>query len=285
MKVCFKKCYEAIEYCVDNKSYGLFYSENHDNDTSIHVHECCEVLLCLSGGKSFFINDRIYEVNSGDIFIINQFESHKIISDTDKTFRRFVFQVHPAFLYSNSTENTDLSKCFYIRNDNTSHKITLTDPEMELITRNFLSLSRDYEFGDDVLKNIAVIHILTYLNKYFKQNNKEFKYIPSNENKVIEHSITYIVENLSSELTLEKIANHSYISVNQLCRLFKKYLGTTIIKYITSKRITEAKKLLNKGNNVSDVALACGFSDYSNFIRTFKNIVGVPPGKYAKRGE
>jgi AraC-like DNA-binding protein len=243
------------------------------------------VLLCLSGGKSFFINDRIYEVNSGDLFIINQFEAHKIISDMDETFRRFVFQVHPTFLYSNSTENTDLSKCFYIRNDKASHKITLTDKEMKFITNSFLSLKEEEDFGDDLIKNITVIKILTYLNKYFRQNNKDFKYIPSNENKVIENSIAYIVENLSTDLTLEKIAKHSYISVNQLCRLFKKYLGTTVVKYITSKRITEAKKLLKKGNNVSDVALSCGFFDYSNFIRTFKNIVGISPGKYARGNE
>ena len=38
---------------------------------------------------------------------------------------------------------------------------------------------------------------------------------------------------------------------------------------------------LKKGESVSDTALSCGFSDYSNFIRTFKSIVGVSPGKYA----
>lgn len=281
MKVCFEKCYEAIEYCAKTKTYGLFYSENHDTDINMHVHECCEILLCLSGGTSFFINDRIYEVNPGDIFVINQFEAHKVISDENETFRRFVFQIHPAFLYSQSSVDTDLSKCFYIRNEQTSHKIVLSNPEMELITNCFLSLREEAQYGDDLLKNAAVIKLLTYLNYYYSRNTTTSS-VPSNrENKVLEASVRYINEHLSEDLSLHVIAKNSYISVNQLCRLFKKHLGTTVNKYITSKRITEAKKLLRSGSNVSDACLSCGFSDYSNFIRTFKNVVGISPGKYA----
>ena len=60
--------------------------------------------------------------------------------------------------------------------------------------------------------------------------------------------------------------------------------GTTIIKYLTSKRISEAKKLLNSGKSISEAAEESGFNDYANFMRTFKKIVGVPPKKYAEKG-
>ena len=38
--------------------------------------------------------------------------------------------------------------------------------------------------------------------------------------------------------------------------------------------------MLAEGKSVTDTALSCGFNDYANFIRTFKQAVGVPPGKY-----
>jgi AraC-like DNA-binding protein len=53
-----------------------------------------------------------------------------------------------------------------------------------------------------------------------------------------------------------------------------------VAKYITSRRITEAKKLLSNGKNVTDTAIMCGFEDYANFIHVFKKHVGVTPGKY-----
>ena len=58
------------------------------------------------------------------------------------------------------------------------------------------------------------------------------------------------------------------------------YYGTTATKYITSKRITEAKKHLLEGKSVTDAAFLCGFNDYANFIRLFKIAVGIPLGKY-----
>ncbi|MFD2879573.1 hypothetical protein ACFTAO_32220 [Paenibacillus rhizoplanae] len=33
---------------------------------------------------------------------------------------------------------------------------------------------------------------------------------------------------------------------------------------------------------MSDTCYLSGFNDYANFIRTFKNITGIPPGKYGK---
>ena len=86
-------------------------------------------------------------------------------------------------------------------------------------------------------------------------------------------------------MTLESVAKASYLSVNQLCRLFSDHCGTTVAKYITSKRITEAKKMLAAGKGVTETAMLCGFGDYSGFIRVFKKNVGVTPGKYKSLSE
>ena len=80
----------------------LLLGKNDPND-NIHLHACCEILFCLSGGKSFFINDRIYEVQDGDVFVMNQFEAHRITPYDNIPFRRYVLQIHPEFLYENST--------------------------------------------------------------------------------------------------------------------------------------------------------------------------------------
>lgn len=63
---------------------------------------------------------------------------------------------------------------------------------------------------------------------------------------------------------------------------FKKYTGLTLREYIADLKIEEAKKLLLSGENVSDACCKSGFSDYSNFIRTFTKATGLSPGKYAK---
>ena len=66
-----------------------------------------------------------------------------------------------------------------------------------------------------------------------------------------------------------------------LCHTFKNITGKSIMKYYQELKITEAKKLLSSGKNVTDTAIMCGFEDYANFIRVFKKHVGVTPGKYS----
>ena len=98
MKVCFDSCSMAINHTNDTKMFGVFYSNKNEVDFSIHVHECCEIFLCLSGGKSFLIDDRIYEVSDGDLFVINQFETHKITFEPGKVFQgAFLKYTRPSY--------------------------------------------------------------------------------------------------------------------------------------------------------------------------------------------
>lgn len=282
MKVMFEKCSEAISYTEKSGMFGGFYSCRNDENKNIHIHNCCEVLFCISGGKNFFIHDRIYEVDCGDIFIINQFENHKITSDDNCVFERYVLQINPEFLHRVSSELTDLSQCFYIRNKNISHKIPTTPEQFDTLLNLFQRLNNDTGYGDEIIKEIIVTEILVLINESFIENNKDYTYTSNCENKNLYKALKFINDNYDKEISLDIISKNIYISQNELCALFKNYLGTTVKKYITSRRITKAKKLLNKGNTVSETAFLCGFDDYTSFIRSFKQAVGMPPGKYKK---
>ncbi len=281
MSFLFTKCADAIKNAMDNQTFGIYYSEAQNQDLTIHLHDCCEILLCLSGGNSFLIDGTPYDVHDGDLFVLNQFEAHKITACSDKLFARFVLQIHPEYLYAQSTEQTDLSKCFYTRGEGFSHKISLTDTEIAQIEQLFMLFRKDIGYGDDVIKTAAVNHILVLVNQCF-MNRGESVAASNPADETILKTISYINDHFSEELTLEILAKNAFVSVNQLCKLFKNRFGTTVAKYIVSKRISEAKKLLVQGKSVSYTALACGFSDYANFIRVFKKFVGVSPGKYHK---
>ena len=282
MEVLFSKCNLAIERAGETKTYGCFYSEKNDANENIHLHECCEILFCLSGGKTFFIDERIYDVDDGDIFVLNQFEAHKITAESGKVFRRYVMQINPAFIYASSTPETDLTRCFNIRGDNISHKLPTSGEEREKMLHIFRKLGTNYDYGDDILKNAAATEFITHVNKLFSDKNRGYTYHLNYENETLVSAIKYINENFGGDISLEVVAKSCYISVNELCRLFKKHMGTTVTKYVTSRRITEAKKLLKEGHSVAEIAARCGFMDYTSFIRAFKKTVGMPPGQYKK---
>ena len=64
-------------------------------------------------------------------------------------------------------------------------------------------------------------------------------------------------------------------------RLFKQFTGVTFLKYVNQKRIALAETQLTEPNNsVTDVAVNCGFSSLSAFIRMFKIIKGCTPTEF-----
>jgi AraC-like DNA-binding protein len=64
-------------------------------------------------------------------------------------------------------------------------------------------------------------------------------------------------------------------------RLFKQFTGTSFYKYVNQKRIVKAQEMLMEPNNtVTDVAVSCGFSSISSFIRMFKIHKGCTPSEF-----
>ena len=142
----------------------------------------------------------------------------------------------------------------------------------------------DKGFGADLLKTAYVLELLVRLNGFFSEFNRYSDYRHMDTNLVIDSVIAAINKSLFEEFSLDVLATENFISKNHLCRLFKKHTGTTIVKYITIRRITEAKRLLKSGVPVKNACEMVGFNDYSHFLRTFKEIVGVSPGKYSGVG-
>jgi AraC-like DNA-binding protein len=281
MNVVFGKCSQALNYATETKSFGIFYSKEGREDHSVHTHECCEILFCLSDGKNFLIDDKVYNVHRGDLFVINHFEAHKITYNPDCVAERYTVEIHPEFIFSASTKDTDLSQCFYLRNEENSNCVKLDENNINYLKEIFKSLSKEYIYGDDVIKQSLMCQLLAFTNERFLVGQSQ---TVQQQNMVLKQTIQYINDHLSEDLRLDAIAKNSYISVNQLCKVFKATLGTTVTRYIIGKRISHAKKLLKSGCSVSETAFLCGFGDYSNFIRSFTQNVGISPGKYKKNG-
>ena len=278
MKCFFEVCADAAKHATETKSFGSHYSDVNNQNHEMHMHDCCEIFLCLSGGNSFLIDNKVYDIKNGDLFIINHFEAHQVVPDKNAVFERYIMLVHPTFLYTNSHGDADLCSCFY--SENKTARITPAPKDTAYLISLFEALRGERQYGDELYKKLKCTELLLEVSRLFAAYGSTAAEGVSH--KTVQLAIDYINGYYSSPLSLESVAKNAFVSPNQLSRLFKKYCGTTVAKYIISKRITEAKKLLSEGKSVTDTAFICGFNDYANFIKAFKKAVGVPPGKYRK---
>lgn len=91
----------------------------------------------------------------------------------------------------------------------------------------------------------------------------------------------YIEQHYMDNITVEKLANLGYMSKSSLNRRFKKEIGITPIEYLIEVRIKMAKLMLKrKENQMTDIAMRCGFSSGAHFSSCFQKHIGLTPSEY-----
>jgi AraC-like DNA-binding protein len=101
--------------------------------------------------------------------------------------------------------------------------------------------------------------------------------------RVARMAMAYIHERYTEPLSREQMARDLNVNERYLTRCFGQETGLTPIAYLNRHRVAQARKLLDRDRlSVTEVALACGFSDSSYFGRVFLKEVGQSPTEYRR---
>lgn len=92
---------------------------------------------------------------------------------------------------------------------------------------------------------------------------------------------TRVLEMPQQPLRLEDWSVSLGISVRTLERAFLQHTGLTLRVWRLRARLLQALPLLERGDSVTDVALACGYESTSSFIASFRRFFGTTPGNFA----
>ena len=97
--------------------------------------------------------------------------------------------------------------------------------------------------------------------------------------------IDFVDANIGVDLCVSTLAGVAGMSSFYFCRSFKQSTGITPLRYVLSRRMEHAKRLLQqKSVPLLQVAHQVGFNDQSQFTRVFHKMVGITPSQYRKYG-
>lgn len=275
-------CKSCIASCIQNKYFAFSHLYSDEKPMDMHIHDCYEIYYSISGGKQFLIDNSFYRILPGDIFFINQYESHYITQVDSQIHERIVFSIYPEFLKSLCSSKTDLDTCFHERNGRSSHKVSLTAEDQKKFLYFVHKLSDISGYGQDIMERAVFSEMMVFLNNRFERRSSTAADSTLSLDARVDEILSYVNQHIAESLSVENLASHFFLSTSYISRLFKASTGTTINKYITAKRITHAKELLSEGYTVSETWIACGFQDYSGFFRSFRKATGLSPKKYSQ---
>ncbi len=95
----------------------------------------------------------------------------------------------------------------------------------------------------------------------------------------------YLMLNSRKSVDVGAVASQLCMSYGQFNRKLSALTGYTPAQYIQRMKIKRAQRMLvaHPELGFNDVAERCGFSDYSNFVRAFKNVCGMTPTQYVRQ--
>lgn len=165
------------------------------------------------------------------------------------------------------------------------HRASAIDPVVESLMRSLQpAMARPQEvntlFLDHVAMALATHLFAVYAEPGFIQTPRRADGLTPRQ---LRQCLDRIEDDLTSELSLETLAQACHLSTRHFTRLFVRSMGQPPYRYLMNRRVVRAKLLLKeRGLSLCDVAQACGFADQSHFTRVFTAMVGVSPGAYRR---
>lgn len=104
------------------------------------------------------------------------------------------------------------------------------------------------------------------------------------EMKAIHELQVWIAENLHNNLSVQKLADRTAMSVRNFERVFMRELGKTPSHYVLQMRAEAARRRLESTDQgLKQIAAACGFASTDSMRRGFLRSVGTTPHKYRRQ--
>lgn len=105
-------------------------------------------------------------------------------------------------------------------------------------------------------------------------------------NEAVDTILAYIYEHYKEQIELDTLAELTFCTPSHIARLFKKYMGMTIISYVHKIRIEKSICLMQeKRMAIKEAAEAVGYQNLNHFYKYFHIQMGVTPAVYLKQGQ
>jgi AraC-like DNA-binding protein len=251
-----------------------------------HWHEIVFIHIAVEG--TFFINQNFYDIRQDDIFIIPGGTIHRSAPGQHLPHYCSVLLFDPALVHDITLgESFGFLEAFQRCEREESYRIVLQTQQGRAI-EHYLSSMQHELASMTVGYRFRVLNLLHQLLMELLQIRGQEASGPtvkqSKSHIWMKDILTYIDGRLHEDLSLPCLAEQALVSPAYFSRVFKKLTGFQVTEYLLTKRILQAKGLLEQGNgSISSIAERCGFRSLSHFHRMFRRHIGLTPGQFRER--
>lgn len=256
-----------------------------EQDFDFEAHAEYEVYYFHSGSCTYLIGNRVYALSPGDLIIMHGMTLHRPNPDPSVEYCRSHILFDPRYIQGllSQPDMLNLLQPFQLLRN---HRIHLPESRRCVMER----LLREMSTCNDRQQPVARAKFLTTFLQLLIEVYDECQKLKCHDDastgkeRLVEQVISTVENHYDTDITPVEIAEMLHLSKSYLSHLFKELTGVTVMDYVISRRIRQAKFLFLVENrlSVTEVSYRVGFKHLAHFSRVFKEQVGKTPEQYRK---
>ena len=244
---------------------------------SAHWHEYVEFIWLREGHLTAIVQADTYELEPGDLLIINSGELHMTkVSRESAACPYVLIQLSAQCLaeYFPGKEGLRFSP-FLGRRELQSNPA---------LFESLSAMQRLFEENEDGYQLLFRARFCEFLYTLYRCHSTTAFQLGENSNvrdlNRVMDTVAWVQSNYRQPLRLEDAAARIGISKEYFCRIFKKYTGQTFLDYLCMVRTTNFyEQLQSSEDSIPDLMERNGLTNYKTFLRTFRCLYGASPQK------
>lgn len=259
-----------MEQKINGKIENYYFKKainRHYTESTIHYHPHYEIYFLKDGKCKYFIDDRSYDMEAGDIVFIKKGAIHRA-NYSEAAHSRLLINCTDEFVPEFIRERLENGHPIY-----RSREIA---KNAELLLNQ---IEYEYEHPDEFTPEALRCHTAELLFLMLRHPGDPEE--ATTGNALIDSIVKYIRENYTSDIKLSTVAKLKSVSPEHLSRTFKACIGNGFNEYVTLLRLKLAEEMIKNepDKTISEIAYECGFNDGNYFSYKFKKMYGISPIK------
>lgn len=250
-------------------------------ERDFHFHEFDKIVLHISGKVEYMVESQTYELKPWTVLLVKHHTIHKALIDKKEPYERIIIYLDRKY-FDRVLPEYRLAHCFEMADKPGKQLLKPEESQrkaLESLIMVYEKEQKDEDYGAQALRDTLVMQMLIIIGRMSTAGAER---VESGYDPKVKETLSYINENLASELSVDVLAERVYLSKYHFMRLFKTQTGTTVHAYVRQKRLLYAARLIREGVPANMAAADSGFSDYSAFHRAFRECFGISPGQIKK---
>jgi len=238
-----------------------------NKEIPLHWHTFYELELVLDGVGTHVLNGEERTVRRGSAYLLTPTDFHTVRA------------IKPMKLWHISFDEQILSerRIYELHSGHVQKNFELDEVNLSKLSNLAQILSDECNMKNGCERELCE-SILCILLRHGTASQTSERAHPSG----IRRAIMYMNMHFRENPSLSAIARQAGFHPNYFSELFKEITGENYTSRLTELKLGYAKRLLAAGFSVSDACYQSGFGSISNFLSSFKRVVGMTPLEYKK---